>query len=215
MSNNDLLVFMEVYMTLEEKAKYIEENREKNYLFVSPQIIKGGATVAGSYEELELYESMDGNTIRFAEKEIVNLISRANYNGEDTKDYLNFNLIFCGDFDDLPNDLGSPIDFIMENKERIVAVYKYVESAEQREFFIGFSQSETIYNYGYLYLNLAKLLEEFAKNNIEYEIDTTRDRYTPAIYRDDTATRFVISYSPKRKKESEKEYQLKKIKKEM
>lgn len=49
-------------MTLEEKAKFIEESKEKNYLFISPRIIKGGATLVGSYETLELYESMDENT---------------------------------------------------------------------------------------------------------------------------------------------------------
>ena len=109
-------------MTLEEKTKFIEESKEKNYLFISPKIIKGGATL------------------------------------------------------------------------------------------VGFSQPETIYNYGYLYLSLAKLLEEFEKNNIKYEIDTTQDRFTPALYRDEAATRFAISYSPKKEIESEKGHQLKKIK---
>ena len=197
-------------MTLEEKAKFIEESKEKNYLFISPRIIKGGATLVGSYETLELYESMDENTKKFAEKEIVNLISSSNYNDKEEKDYLNFNLIFCGDFDDLPNDMGSPIDFIMKNKGKIVAVYRYVKNTEQREFFVGFAQSETFYNYGYLYLSLAKLLEQFEKNNVKCEIDTTVDRYAPTMYRDDTVTNFVISYSPKREIESEKGQQLKK-----
>ena len=202
-------------MTLEEKAKFIEKSKEKNYLFISPRIIQGGATLVGSYETLELYESMDENTKKFAEKEIVNLISSANYYDKEAKDYLNFNLIFCGDFDDLPNDMGSPIDFIMKNKERIVAVYRYVKSTEQREFFVGFAQSKTIYNYGYLYLSLAKLLEEFEKNNVKYEIDTTQDGFTPALYRDDAATRFAISYSPKKEIESEKGHQLKKTKRKV
>lgn len=202
-------------MTLEEKAKFIEESKEKNYLFISPKIIKGGATLVGSYEALELYENMDDNTIKFAEKKIVNLISSANYSNEEASNYLNFNLLFCGEFDDLPDDMGSPIDFIMKNKERIVAVYRYVKSTEQREFFVGFAQSETIYNYGYLYLSLAKLLEEFEKNDVKYEIDTTLDRFTPALYRDDTATRFVISYSPEKEIESEKGHQLKKVRKEV
>ena len=199
-------------MTLEEKAKFIKESKEKNYLFISPRIIQGGATLVGSYEALELYESMDENTKKFAEKEIVNLISSANYNDKEAKEYLNFNLIFCGDFDDLPNDMGSTIDFIMKNKERIVAVYRYVKSTEQRAFFVGFAQSETIYNYGYLYLSLAKLLEEFENNNVRYEIDTNVDRFTSSVYRDDTATKFVISYSSKKEIESEKGHQLKKTK---
>lgn len=201
-------------MTLEEKAKFIEESKEKNYLFISPRIIRGGARLVDSYVTLELYENMDINTEIFAEKEIVNLISNANYNDTEEKAPLDFNLVFCGNFDDLPNNMGSPIEFIMENKERIVAIYKYVKSTEQREFFIGFAQSETIYKYGYLYLNLAKLLEEFEKNNVKYKIDITEDRYTPSSYRDDAATRFVISYSPKKDIESEKGQQLKKVKKE-
>lgn len=202
-------------MTLEEKAKFIEESKEKNYLFISPKIIQGGATLVGSYEALKLYESMDKNTEKFVEKEIVNLISNANYNDKEAKDYLDFNLVFCGDFDDLPNDMGSPIEFIMKNKERIVAVYRYVKNTEQREFFVGFAQSETIYNYGYLYLSLAKLLEGFEKNNVSYEIDTTEDRFTPSLYRDDKSTRFVISYSPRKEIEGEKGHQLKKVKKEI
>lgn len=202
-------------MTLEEKAKFIEESKEKNYLFISPKIIKGGATLVESYEELKLYENMDENTKKFAEKEIVNLISNANYSNEEASNYLNFNLVFCGDSDDLPDDMGSPIDFIMKNKERIVAVYRYVKSTEERDFFVGFAQSETIDNYGYLYLSLAKLLEEFEKNNVKYEIDTTEDRFTPALYRDDTATRFLVSYSPKKEIESEKGHQLKKVRKDV
>ena len=56
-------------MTLEEKAKFIEESKDKNYLFISPRIIQGGATLVGSYEALKLCESMDENTKKFAEKE--------------------------------------------------------------------------------------------------------------------------------------------------
>ncbi len=188
---------------------------EKNYLYISPSIIKGGARLISNYDTLKLYENIDDNTSKFAKKEIVNLISKTNYNNEEAKRYLNFNLIFCGDFDDLPNNMGSPIDFIMNNKERIVAVYKYVKDTEQREFFIGFSQTETIYKYGYLYLSLAKLLEEFNKNKVKYEIDTTVDKNTSSFYRDDTSTKFVISYSLENKLESEKGNQLKKVRKEI
>ena len=202
-------------MTLEEKAKFIEKSKEKNYLFISPRIIQGGATLVGSYEELELYENMDENTKKFAEKEIVNLISDANYKDKEVDKYLNLTLIFCGDYDDLPNKIGNINKFITNNKERMVAVYRYVKSTERREFFVGFSQSETIYKYGYLYLNLAKLLEEFEKNNVKYEIDTTVDRFTPSIYIDDINTRFKISYNPKKEIQSEKEPQLKKVRKEV
>lgn len=199
-------------MTLEEKTKFIQESMKKNYLFISPRIIRGGATLVDNYNALELYESMDDNTLKFVEKEIVNLISNASYNKKEVKSYLNFNLIFCGDYDDLPNDMESPIDFIMNNKERIVAVYRFVKNVEQREFFVGFAQTEKIYEYGYLYLNLAKLLEEFDKNDVKYKIDTTVGGYKPSLYRDETSTVFVISYNPQKEFESEKEHQLKKVK---
>lgn len=196
-------------MTLEEKIKFIEEHQQKNYVLFSPITIRNGETLVSGYETLELYENMDKNTKKFAEKEIVNLISNAKYNNKETKNYLNFRLYFCGDFSDLPNDIG--MDFIMNNKEKIVAEYKYVKGTEQREFFIGFVQSETIYNYGYLYLNLAKLLEEFEKNNISYKIDTTVDESVPYLCIDDAETKFVISYNP----EKEKGHQLKKVRKEI
>lgn len=77
-------------MTLEEKAKFIEKSKEENYLFISPRIIQGGATLVGSYETLELYESMGENTKKFAEKEIVNLISSANYNDKESKRLFKF-----------------------------------------------------------------------------------------------------------------------------
>lgn len=197
-------------MTLEEKAG------NNNFFYISPRIIQGGVTLVGSNKALELYESMDDNTTKFAEKEIDNLISSANYNNEEAKKHLNLSLVFCGDFNDIPNDIiGSFSDFIMKNKEKIVAKYRYVKSTEQRNFFVCFPQSETIYNYDYLYLNLAKLLEEFRKNNVKYEVDMTEDRFTPAAYRDDTVTKFVISYSPKKEIESEKGQQLQKVNKEV
>ena len=58
-------------------------------------------------------------------------------------------------------------------------------------------------------INLRKFLSE---NNVKYEIDTTEDKFTPALYRDEAATRFAISYSHKKEIESEKGHQLKKIK---
>lgn len=197
-------------MIKEEKAKFIEENKEKNYLFISPRIIKGGAVLVDDDKTLELYENIGENTKKIAEKEIIKLISNAKYSEKEEKNYLNFNLIFCGDFDDLPNGNFNPVDFIMENKEKIIAVYRYVKSRQPRNIFVRFSQTEEIYNYDYLYLSLEKLLEEFEKKNIKYEIDTTEDRDIPSMYRDEKTTKFVISYSPKKEKEREKVYQLKK-----
>lgn len=200
-------------MTLEEKTKFIEESKNKNYLYVSPTCIRGGARLVGNYKQLELYENMDANTLKFAEQEIVNLISTANYEQSNINNCLKFKLIFCGDFDDLPKT-GSFVDFIMNNNENMVAVYEYVKSAEQREFFVGFSQSKTIYNYDYIYLSLSTLIKEFENNNIKIEIDETVDRFAPAMYRDDSVTKFVISYYPKKIK-SENGHQLKKARNEV
>ena len=176
-------------------------------------MIRGGATLIESYEDLELYEHMDENTLKFAEKEIVNLISNAEYNNQEEKSYLDFNLIFCGDFDDLTNDLGSLTAFIINNKDKIVAVYRYIKETKTKEYFVGLTQTETINKYGYLYLSLEKLLTKFEENNVKYEVDTPINRYTSSIYRDDTSTRFIISYTPQKNLKNNEEHQLKKVKK--
>ena len=85
---------------------------------------------------------MNANTLQFAEKEIINLKINASDNQEATSE-LNFNLIFCSDFDDLPDDLGNPNDFIMNNKDTIVAVYKYVAVTKASSFFVDFEDSKT------------------------------------------------------------------------
>lgn len=185
-------------MTLEEKVKIIEEGKEKNYLFISPRIIKPGAKLVENYETLNLYEEMEENTKKFAENVIVDLISNAKYTGEEVKRYLSFYLIFCGGLNDLPDDMGNMIDFLKQNKDRVVAVCRGLENTEERNFFVGFLQSETVNNYYYFYLNLAKLFEEFDKNNIKYDIDFKIDRTINALYRDDSVTRFVVSLSPKK-----------------
>ena len=45
-------------MTLEEKVKIIEEGKEKNYLFISPRIIKLGDKLVENYETLNLYKKL-------------------------------------------------------------------------------------------------------------------------------------------------------------
>lgn len=184
-------------MTIEEKANFIKENKNKNYLFLSPRIIQDGATLVTNSETLELYENMDYNTSKFSEQEIVDLISSANDNDIELKKYLYLNLVYCGDFDDLPKDLSNPVDFILNNRDKIVAIYRYIKSSEEKERFAGFVQRYTINTYGFMYLNFAQLLEEFEKNNVSYTIDTSVDKNTPIAYRYGAATRFVLSYEPK------------------
>lgn len=45
-------------MTLDEKVKIIEEGKEKDYLFISPRIIKPGAKLVENYETLNLYKKL-------------------------------------------------------------------------------------------------------------------------------------------------------------
>ncbi len=194
-------------MTLEEKAKFIIEREKNNYMFISPRFIQGGATLVNSYRTLQMYESMDENTKKFAKEEIFNLILRANYSNKTEKNYLDFDLIYCGDSDDLLHNRDNNIDFIMNNRDSIVAVYRYVKSAYQS--FIDLVKSDTIYSYDYLYLSLATLLKAFEENNVKYEIGTIYDRFVPDC--EDHSTRFVISYNPKKEIESERGHQLKKV----
>ena len=55
-------------MTLDEKVKIIEEGKEKDYLFISPRIIKPGAKLVENYETLNLYEKMAENTKKICRK---------------------------------------------------------------------------------------------------------------------------------------------------
>lgn len=194
-------------MTLEEKAKFIIERQKNNYMFISPRFIQGGATLVNSYKTLQLYEHMDENTEKFAEEEIFNLILKANYSNETEKNYLDFDLIYCGDSDDLLHNRDNNIDFIMNNRDSIVAVYRYAKSADRS--FIDLVKSDTIYSYDYLYLSLTKLLDEFEQNNVKYEIGTIYDRFVPDC--EDHSTRFVISYCPTKEIESERGNQFKKV----
>ena len=186
-------------MTLEEKINFINENKNKYYLFVSPRRIQGGAVLVNSYATLNMYDKMDENTEKFAEEEIVNLVSSAN-NDNSASVELAFNLIFCGTFEDVDKSNCKGFDdFLLKNKDKIVAVYKYVKNSYQRNYFIGFNQSETVYNYGYIYINLKKLLDLFEQNNISYEINNSYNPYNPYIQKDEHATNFIFTYSKNKK----------------
>lgn len=180
-------------MNLEEKIKFIVESKGKHYLVISPEFIGEGLPLFTTCKGLKLYENMEENTKKFAEEKIVNLISEAQYKDKEEKDELIFKLFFCGGHDDYH---GIPIDFIMKNKEKIVA--RCVQSKKN------------------VYLSLGKLLDEFEKYNIKYKIiNTPKDRSLPPKYRDIETTRFIISYNPKKEIEDEiedeKGHQLKKV----
>ena len=189
-------------MTLEEKINFINENKNKNYLFVSPRCIQGGAVLVNSYATFNMYDKMDDNTEKFAEEGMINLISSAVSNDSASVE-LAFNLIFCGTFEDVDKSNCKGFDdFLLKNKDKIVAVYKYVKNSYQRNYFVGFSQSETVYNYGYIYINLKKLLDLFEQNNISYEINNSYNSYNsynPYIQKDEHATNFIFTYSKNKK----------------
>lgn len=197
-------------MDLKEKVKIINEMRSKNYLSISPRCIQNASALVNNYESLDLYEKMDENSKKFADEEIVDLITSANNNANGKSlTEASFYLVFCGDFNDIKDNIA-PKDFILENKNNIVAVYQYVTSSYKRNFFVGFNQSETIYNYGYIYLNLGKVIDMLSENKIKVEIDDSVNRYAPLSYDDDRATKFIFSYSLE--KEEEKGYQISKKK---
>ena len=183
-------------MTIEEKIKLLEERKKENRLFFSPRMISGGAHIVYDYDSLELYENMDEATNTFAEKEIVNLISKAKERNQEAHKILKLNLIFDGDFDDLPEDLSNPIEYILNNKDKFIAVYKYIKDVEEREFFLGFNRVEKTNKYGYIYLNYSKLFSIFEQNNINYEIDLNVNNYNSG----DQETNFILSYNPLKEK---------------
>ena len=192
-------------MTVEEKIQFIKEQKEKNYLQICPNIIQSGITLVNNFETLELYENMDINTIKFAEEQIVNLLSNSRDN-EEIKKYLDLSFIFCGDYKELEKCEKLSTDLLIDCSEKIVAVYKYVKSTESRSYFIGFEQHETINNYGYIYLNFKLLLDELKKNNIKYNIDVDTQMYNPYSY-GEKKFNFIMSYS--KEKDNNKEYKLK------
>ena len=184
-------------MTIKEKVNKINEYKNKNYLFVSPRIVISDAKIVYDYESLELFENMEENTIKFAEREIVNLMT----NAENENKSLKLNLIFDGDFDELPSIHNSILNFILNNKERFIAVYQYIKEIQEKEFFLGFNQVERINKYDYIYLDYAKLFKIFEENNINYNIDLSINEYTDK----DQATKFNLSYCPIKEKVKVKE----------
>lgn len=192
-------------MTIKEELKILEENKKKRYLFISPTIIQDCGPLVNNSETLELYINMDRNTENFAKFEIINLINSADQTGKETKNYYSFQLAFCGDYDDLPNDIGNLDEFIINNKERFIAIYKYEHS----------SMRLTVSSSDYVYLHLTKLLETFEMYNVKYEIDTACDEYVPSRFRNDRVTTFMISYCPENENKNENGHQLKKVKKEI
>ena len=176
-------------MTLEEKVNIIKENKNKKYLYISPRIINGGANLINNYDTLELYQNMDENTSKFAEKAMVDLMSQTD--DDMVKDYLNLNLVFCGDFNDLPEGSINFNNFMLNNIDKIVAIYNCLPDLNQKN---NLAETKKIY------LSLAKLLEIFKENNIEWKIDESINKSGPYIIHNNPTTKFSISYYSKKEK---------------
>ena len=192
-------------MTLEERKRMIKELSKKYNIYISPRMIQRGMGLVHDSDSLTLFEKMDENTRLFAEKTILDLYSSSKRNDDEAQSHLGVSLVFDGDFSEFLENIGPIEDFIINNKDRFIAIYKYVESTEERTDYIGFYHKETIYNYGSIYLNFAKLLDFFDENDITYRIDLSIDRYTPSAFRDDTITNFVLKYNPKKELDEQEE----------
>lgn len=176
-------------LTREEMINKINEYKEKNFLIISPRVIQGGANLVTDYHTLQLYENKEIVTRNFVNELIVNLMC----NNEGKKE-ISFHVIFCGDFDDLPDCL-SFFNLLEAKQEKVVLIYSILDYVETRKYFIGFPQQTTINHYRQIYLDYSLLVSLLKENNIDIEV--LKNEYQlariPACYRDDTLTTFVLS----------------------
>lgn len=192
-------------MTLEEKLAFMKEQEEKCYLHISEKMIQGAPELFDRSDKIESFINMDDNTAEYVDALIGELISRATCSNEEEKLYLNYNLIFCGGYNELPEYKGEYGDFLMNHKDKIIAFQKYVVSSKPRGAFKG--RIHYINEYSYLYLNFSKMLEIFEKHGVKIELNTSRPLLGPNMnndYMDYAPTKFVISYNPEKIIDEEK-----------
>lgn len=193
---------------IEEKTNKKEEWKAGKYLYISPRLIRFGATLVDSHETLELYENMEQNTINFADQIITNIIAAAEKSKAEVRSLLTFHLIFCGRKEDIAKNTGNSIDFIMQNCDRIVAVYKLEAGNKQEADMAKLDKQQKKNKSQYIYLNLKQFFQKLSENHIHYEIEKKDSRYVPTIYRLDASTKLLIQYSPVKDYENDKGYQL-------
>ena len=176
-------------LTREEMINKINEYKEKNFLIISPRMIQGGANLVTDYHTLQLYENKEIVTRNFVNELIVNLMC----NNEGKKE-ISFHVIFCGDFDDLPDCLSFS-NLLEAKQEKVVLIYSILDYVETRKYFIGFPQQTTINHYRQIYLDYSLLVSLLKENNIDIEVLKNEHQLAriPACYRDDTLTTFVLS----------------------
>jgi len=182
---------------IEMLAKKIKEFEGKYYISVSPRMMQGNGGLIRDYESLALYEAREENTEKFVEKQATDLITKSYRNNGEAEDIITLGLVYEDGWDDFPDDDLPFEDFIMKYKDKFLAVYRYVKSTEERSYFVGILHTETINNYGYIYLDFGKLLELLKENDISCTLYTPEDTYISSRYRDDFAIKFTLSYGKK------------------
>ncbi len=189
---------------IEMIAKRIKEFEDKYYISISPKYFHGNGGLIRDYDNLVLYDSRDLNTEKFVEKHVTDLITKSYRNNGEAEEVITLALVYEDGWDELPKvgDLSFE-DYIMKYKDKILAVYSYVDSTEERTYFVGFLHRETINHYGEIYLDFAKLLELLKENDVSCSLYTPEDTYASSFYRDDFAIKFTLSYGKKKDLDSE------------
>lgn len=199
-------------MTFEEKLKRIKRNDEKSYLLISPSVIEPVGSLVDSDETLELYSHIEDNTKELAEEIMTKLVNNANYYEREDKITVNLGLIFDGDFKSIFDYFNSPEDFIINNKEKIIAIYAYPILDRENTYLEDYYPEEEIQGFGYIYISLEELLSTLYKNNFKYIIDVDANHNWNTTGNDKLLTSFVISYPPEKKKEKDNNLKLMKKK---
>ena len=199
-------------MTFEEKLKRVQKNDDDTCLMISPRMIARGVGPVDDEETFELYSHMDDNTKEFADQVITKLVSIANYFERDSQIPIQFGLLSCGDSNSLTGYFQNPVDFIFDNKDKIIAIYAYPVLVNGNGYLDDYYYEEDIQGFAYIYLSFEQLLSIFDKNGVKYSIDLSIDHDIDVFNNDDLMTKFIFSYIPEKKKEKDDGQKLKRIK---
>ena len=195
-------------MTLEEELINEGENNIE-VTPISPRMI-GPQNI--SIKKLDsIKNESKQNSTRIIDSIITNLIQPALERQKENYDYLELKLILlCNrkELSKLFEEYNTIADLIMNNADKIIALYKCYSGSYNREYWVNGLFTETISKYNYNYIDFKMLLERLKENHINYSILHEYDRND-----DEAFTKFIISYNPKKQKEAEGP-KLKKIKKE-
>lgn len=195
-------------MTFEEKLKRIKRNDEKSYLLISPSVIEPVGSLVESDETLELYSHIEDNTKEFGREIMTKLINSAKYYGREDNITVNLGLIFGENFKSIFDYFNSPEDFIISNKEQIIAIYAYPILDRENTYLEDYFLEEEIQGFGYIYISLEELLNTLDKNNFKYMVDVDANRNWNTTGNDKLLTSFVISYPPEKKAEKDNNLKL-------